>query len=562
MRRALLVAALLLAVLPARAQVSFQDSPTYTLSGQALVSYAGAWSPAGTRLLQSHQLAEGLSAELSGWLFDSRYLRFRSFGLVLHLDQLAPHKSGPFSLGYGTALQLFSRSILPITLSAMRGLTLPGSTAEAVQSSTTTSLSGTAQLVSPLLPKAELQAQRTISETPDQPRFVADVVSGAVHGESGLHRYAALASFSSQRTGDQPATSTLLASVADDLYPGRDTSARLQASIAQGRGLGGADEQGFTGYQTSASLLSRLGSSTVLRTAYSFSGAGASDRDQVTNGLSAGATIDLRPLPLLLGEGAAATYSTVEAPGVHRTLATVSGAQGVATYGRAGRLQYSFGVTGQAGYSQVSDGSPGLLLGFGASATGQAELPAFPLRAAVSYALRDDESSAGQSSRSLNASVSSRYSGPGLLLLPAFTFTQFARPDPGKTGSWLETDSANLLLSGATPLWRTQLTFAGGWSEGWSSDPSSVAVGSVFGRAASAFSLGPGRFGNVAADVTHALGGSTSASLLASGVWSFRESSLSLNYVYTRAWPSDGGTHSVSVLFTRSMRTSFLPEHP
>ena len=562
MKRALLAAAIIACALPARGQVSFQDGASFNLSGQLLLSYAGSWSPAGVQLIQSHQLNEGFSAQLSGWLGDSRYIKFRSFALVLHLDQLRPHRSGPFSLGYGTSLRLFSRSIVPVTLSASRGLTLPGSTSEAVQSATTTSLAGTAQLASPLLPKLELQAQRSISEIPDQPRFVSDFISGAVHGESSLHRYAGLATWSAQRTGNEQAGGNLVASIADELRPGRDTSAHLQASVAQGRGLGGADDPGFTGYQTSASLLSRLNSSTVLRTAYSFSGAGASDRDQVTNSLSSGATIDLRPIPLLLGEGAAATYSTIVAPGVKRTLATVSGAQGIATFGGAGRFQYSFGLTGQAGYSQVSDGRPGLLLGASASASGQADWPVFPLRGAAAYSLREDDSSAGQSSRSLNASLSTRYASSRLLLLPAFTYSQLARSDPSRSGTMLETSAANLLVSGATPLWRSQLTFSTGWSEGWSNEPGSAASGSVFARASSAFTFGQGTFGNIAADTTHTLGGGTSASLLASGVWTFREASLSLNYVYNRAWPSDGGgTHSVSVLFSRSMRTSFLPEH-
>ena len=562
MRRALLAAAILACALPARAQVTFGDAARFNLSGQLLLTYAGAFTPARARLIESHQLSEGFNSQLSGWLWDSRYLRFRSMVLVMHLDQLRPHRSGSYSLGYGTNFRLFSASILPITLGAMRGLTLPGSTSEAVLASTTTSFTGTAQLVSPLLPKVELQAQRTLFEVPDQPRYLSDFVSGTVHGESGLHRYAGLASWSEQRTGSDPATSTMAASVSDELFPGRDTSAHLQASVAQGRGLGGADNPGFTGYQTSASLLSRLGSRTLLRTAYSFSGAGAGDRDQVTNALSSGATIDLRPLPLLLGEGAAATYSTIEAPGVKRTVATLSGAQGIATFGRSGRYQYTLGVTGQAGYSQVSDGHPGLLLGAGASASVDADWPVVPLRGAVAYSLREDDSSAGQSSRALTASLSSRFVGGRLLLLPAFTYSQLARSDPSRSGTMLETSAANLLVSGATPLWRSQLTFSTGWSEGWSNEPGSAASGSVFARASSAFTIGQGTFGNIAADTTHTLGGGTSASLLASGVWTFREASLSLNYVYNRAWPSDGGgTHSVSVLFSRSMRTSFLPEH-
>ncbi len=564
MRRAFLAGFLFVAVAgagAAHAQVFFQEElPTWTLTGRALVSYAGGWSPSPHGLLQTHVLGEGVSAELGGWLGDSRYVKFRSFVLVLHLDQLAPHRSRPYSLGYGSSLRLFSRSILPITLSAMRGLTLAGSTAEAVQAATTTSLSGTAQLVSSLLPKAELQVQRLIEETPDQPRFVADSVSGAVHGESSLHRYAGIATWSAQRTGAAPSTGTLSASVADDLYPGRDTSARLQASIAQGRGLGGDQEEGFNGYQTSASLLSRLGSRTVVRTGYAFSGAGASDRDQVSNALTTGATIDLRPLPLLLGEGAAATYSTMEAPGLHRTLATVSGAQGIATFGRTGALQYGLGLNGQAGYSEVSDGRPGVLLGFGASANAQGPVLGLPVRGAVSYARRDDESSAALSSRTLNANVTSTLVRGRVLLLPAFTYTRIAQTSPVIDG-WLETSATSLLLTGAAPLWRTQVTFAAGWSEGWSNQPGTTATGSVFAHAGNAFSLGPGTFGNLAADVTHQLGGGTSASLLASAVWTFRESNLSANYVYNRAFPSYGGTHSVSVLFTRSLHTSFLPEH-
>ena len=562
MRRALLAGFCFVALAgPARAQVFFQDDlPTWTLTGRALFSYAGSWSPSSHGLLQTHQLEEGLGAEMAGWLGDSRYVKFRSFVLVLHLDHLAPHRSGPYSLGYGSSLRLFSRSILPITLSFARGLTLPGSTAEAVQSATTTSLSGTAQLVSSLLPKAELQVQRLIEDAPNQPRFVADSVSGTVNGESSLHRYAGVATWSAQRAGAAASTGTLLASVADDLYPGRDTSARLQASIAQGRGFGGSQEEGFNGYQTSATLLSRLSSRTLLRTAYAFSGAGASDRDQVSNSLTTGATIDLRPFPLLLGEGAAATYSTIEAPGLKRTLATVSAAQGIATFGRAGTLQYGLGVDGQAGYSEVSDGTPGVLLGFGAHANAQTPLLGLPFRGLVSYARRDDKSSAALSSRTLNANLSTTFVRGRVLLLPAFTYTRIAQTSP-VTAGWLETSFANLLLSGAAPVWRTQVGFAAGWSEAWSNQPGSTTTGSLFAHAVSVFSFGPGTFGNLAADVTKQLNGGISASLLASGVWTFRSSNLSLNYIYNRAFPSDGGTHSVSVLFTRSLSFSFLPEH-
>jgi|GEM_PF-1968189 len=563
MRRALLAGFLSLALAgAAHAQVFFQDDvPTWTLTGRALVSYSGVFTPSPAGLLESHQLGEGISAELAGWLVDSGYVKFRSFFLVLHLDQLAPHRSLPFSLGYGSSLRFFSRSILPITISAMRGLTLPGSTAEAVQSATTTSLSATAQLVSSALPKADLQLQRVISEAPDQPRYVADTISGSVQGESSLHRYASVATWSAQRSGTAPSTGTLQASVADDLYPGRDTSARLQASIVQGRGFGGAQEEGFNGYQTSASLLSRLGSRTVLRTAYAFSGAGASDRDEVSNALTAGATVDLRPFPLFLGEGVSATYSTIEAPGLKRTLATVSAAQGLATFGRVGSLRFGLGLNGQAGYSEVSDGSPGALLGFGASASAQAPLLGLPFRGAVTYARRDDLSSAALSSRILSANFSGMFVRGRLLLLPAFTLTHVAVTSPVRAG-FLETNAASLLLSGAAPLGRTQVSFAAGWSEGWSNQPDTSANGSVFAHAGTAFSFGPGTFGNLAADLTHQLGGSTSAALLGSGVWTFRESNLSLNYVYTRVFPSDGGTHSVSVLFTRSISSSFLPERP
>ena len=561
MRRALLAAFLCLGFArAARAQVFVQDDfSTWSLTGRALVSYSAGWSASPHGLLQTHQLGEGVSAELAGWLGDSRYVTFRSFVLVLHLDQLAPHRSGPYSFGYGTSLRLFARSILPISLSVIRGLTLPGSTAEAVQSSTTTSLSASAQLVHSLLPKAELQVQRLIEESPDQPPYVADSISGAVHGESSLHRYAGVATWSGQRSGTERSTGTLLASVADDLYPGRDTSARLQASIAQGRGLGGDQEEGFNGYQTSASLLSRLGSRTVLRTGYAFSGAGASDRDQETNALTTGATIDLRPLPVLLGEGAAATYSTIQAPGLTRTLATLSGAQGVSTFGRAGAFQYGLGVNGQAGYSEVSDGRPGVLLGFGGNASAQGPLLGLPVRGAVAYARRDDESSAALSSRTLFANLSTTLVRGRVLLLPAFTYTRIAETSP-VTAGWLETSASSLLLSGAAPLGRTQVTFAAGWSEGWSNQPDTVATGSLFAHAGNAFSFGPGTFGNLAADVTHQLNGGTSAAMLASGVWTFRESNLSLNYIYNRAFPSAGGSHSVSVLFTRSLRFSFLPE--
>ncbi len=545
----------------AQAQVFVQDdTSSWTLTGRALVSYAGSLSPSHRGLLLTNQLGEGVSADLGGWVGDSRYLTFRSFVLVLHLDQLAPHRSGPYSFGYGTSLRLFSGSILPLTLSLARGLTLPGSTAEAVQSASTTSLSGTAQLVSSLLPKAELQVQRLIEEAPNQPRYVADSIGGAVHGESSLHRYAGVATWSAQRTGTERSTGTLLASIADDLYPGRDTSARLQAGIVQGRGLGGDQEEGFNGYQTSASLFSRLGSRTLLRTEYAFNGAGASDRDQESNALTTGATIDLRPLPLLLGEGAAATYSTISAPGLKRTLATVSAAQGLSTFGRAGALQFGLGTSGQVGYSEVSDGRPGLLLGFGASGNAQGPVLGLPVRGAVSYALRDDRSTAALSSRTLNGNVSTIFIRGRVLLLPAFTYTRTAQTSPVVDG-WLENSSTSLLLSGAAPVSRTVVTFAAGWSEGWSNQPNTVATGSLFAHAGNAFSFGPGTFGNLAADVTHQLNGGTSAALLASGVWTFRESNLSLNYIYSRAFPSDGGTHSVSVLFTRSLRFSFLPEH-
>ena len=560
MRRALLAALLFAGA--AQAQVFAQDDlPRFTLTGRALVSYSGGFTPTRTGLLQTNQLGEGVSAELSGWLVDSGYVKFRSFFLMLHLDQLGPHVSEPLSVGYGTSLLFFSRSILPITIAAMRGLTLPGSTAEAVQSATTTSLEGTIQLVSSLLPKAELQLQRVISESPDQPRLVSDTVTGSVQGESSLHRYAGIATWAGQRTGSAQSTGTLQASVADQLYPGRDTSADLQASIAQGQGLGGDQEEGFTGYQTSASLLSRLGSRTVLRTGYAFSGAGTADRDEESNALSSGATIDLRPLPLLLGEGVAATYSTMQAPGLKQTLATVSAAQGVSTFGRAGDLQYGLGVDGQAGYSEVSDGVPGALLGFGAHTSLLAPLLGLPVRGAVAYARRDDQSSAALSSRTLNASLSTMFMRGRVLLLPAFMYTRITETSPITPG-WLETSASSLLISGAAPLLHTQVSFAGGWSEGWSNQPGTQANGSLFAHAGSVFSIGPGTFGNLAADLNHQLSGGSSLSVLASGVWTFRESSLSINYIFNRAYPAEGGSHSVSVLFTRSLSTSFLPEHP
>lgn len=562
MRRAPVAALALLALAgPARAQLLSDDYPTFTLTGRVLGSYAGGWTPTTSRMLQTHQFVEGVSGDLTGWLWDARYIRFRSFVIVLHLDQLSPRRSPSLSLGYGSSLRFFSRSFLPITISAVRGLTLPGSTAEAVQSATTTSLLGTAQLVSPLLPKVDLQLQRTIADAPEQPRSVADSISGSIHGESGLHRYAGVATWSAQRTGDQPATGTLLASVADDLYPARNTSARLQASIAQGRGFGGADDQGFTGYQTSASLLSRLGSGTLLRTGYAFSGAGSDDRDQISHAVTAGATFDLRPVPLLLGEGAAATYSTIDTPSLKRTLSTVSAAQGISTFGRLDLLQYSLGVTGQAGYSQVSDGREGPLYGYGASA-GVTANPGIPVRAVLSYALRNDESSAALSSRSLNANVTATLTRGRLLLLPAFSYSRLVRADPTAPDGWFEANVANLLISGAAPVLRTNAVFAAGWSEGWSNQPATATTGSVFAHAATTFSFGPGTFGNLSGDLTHVLGGGTSGALLASAVWSFRASSLSFNYLYNRAWPSAGGTQSVSVLFIRSFSTSFFPEHP
>jgi hypothetical protein len=574
--RGVLAAALLaLAVRPSRpaAQVYLGEVPEYQLSGNLLVSYAGSWQRVGDQLVETHQLSEGLSLTLSGWIFDSRYVKFRTYVLALRLDTFSAARSKGYSLGYGGSLSFFSRSILPLTFAYGQGLAVTGSTVLAAGVTSTTMFQAIAQVVSPALPRAEVRAQRLILDDAAGGRTTSDNVAGSVYGASSLHRYAAVASWEADQYGLQNRTTRTLASISDDVYASQDTRASFSASLSQSAGLGGTDDT-FTSYQASGAMLSRLSSRTLLRAQYGFSTLSGPDREETANQVSAGSTINLRPLPILLGEGLAATTTRFDAPGLHRLIDAASAYQGVATTGRWRTLTGTLAATGQLGYASVSDGLSGPVYGYGLNAGLQWAVPEAPVRATAYYNDREDHSSAGTSMHSYGALLSSDVSRfRPLMLLPIASFvhvdqtTLLALPVPTDAGSLAtatrlnDSNTLSTTLTGTSPLYRTRLSFASGYVDTWSSSlPAHLRQ--IFGRVADAFRLGRGTFGNLSIDGSHQLGQGSNVSALASLVWSFRESSLSLSYAYALALPQGSSTHTVALLFTRRFETAFLPESP
>ena len=556
------------------AQVFLGEVPQYELSGNALVSYTGSWERAGDHLIASHQLSEGLSLSLSGWLYESRFVKFRSYLLVLRLDTFGPNRGKTYSLGYGGSLSLLSGSILPVTLAYGHGLAVAGSTLQPAAVISTTSLQGFAQLVSPVLPRAEVRAQRITADDATGGRTTSDAVTGSVYGASTLHRYSTVASWQAEQFTGQPRTTTTLASVSDNAYLSQDTRASFSGTLSRSTGLGGVAGDAFTSYVASGALLTRLSQQALLRGQYGFSTNTAPDREETANQAAVGSTIDLKPIPILLGEGLAATATRYVAPGLDRTVDAVSGSQGVATRARWGAVTGSLAATGQVGYSTVSDGTSGSIYGYGLNAGLQWSLPRAPLRASAFYLDREDHSSAGNSLRSYGALASSDVSFfYPLFLLPVLSFTHVeqstffapqpagagAPPQPGPATTFVENDTLTATVTGTSPVAGTRFSFASGYVDS-SSSSSSTHLRQVFGRAADAFRLGRGTFGNLSLDASHQLGQGSNVSALASLVWSFRESSLAATYSYALALPQGSSTHTVALLFTRAFDTTFLPE--
>ncbi len=564
-----------LAAWPGRggAQVFMGEVPQYELSGSGLVSYLGQWQRTGDHLVATQQLSEGLNLSLSGWIYQSRFVKFRSYLLVLRLDTFGPSRGKTYSLGYGGSLSLLSGSILPVTLAYGHGLAVAGSTLAPVGVTSITSLQGFAQLVSPVLPRAEVRAGRVTQDGASGGKVTNDAVIASVYGQSALNRYAAVASWQGERYPGQPVTTTTLTSISDDATLSKDTRASFNGAISRSTGLGGVAGDAFTSYSATGALLTRLSPHTLLRGQYGFTTDVAPDRQQTANQAAVGSTIDLRPFPLLLGEGIAATATRYLAPGLDRTVDAVSGSQGIATQGRWGPVTASLSGTGQAGYSTVSDGSSGTLWGYGVNGGLRWSVPRAPVHANAFYLERQDNSSAGNSIRSYGGLLSSELSlYYPLFLLPVVSYSHVAQnaffaprqQDATTTATvpattFSENDIFSATLTGTSPLHGTRLTFAGGYLDS-SSAASSVHLRQVFGRAADAFRLGPGTFGNVSIDASHQLGQGSNVSALGALVWSFRESSLSATYTYTLLFPTGSSTHTVALLFTRAFDTTFLPE--
>lgn len=555
---------------PALAQVSTGEVPQYELSGSALVSYQGTWQDAGTRLIQTHQLSEGVSLSLSGWLYQSRFVKFRTYALVLRLDDFGESRGRGYSFGYGGSLSLMSGSIVPVTLSYGRGLAVTGSTLQAAGVTSTTSLQGFAQLVSPVLPRTDVRAQRLQSEDAAGTRTTTDSVVSSVYGSSPLHNYSAVASWQGQQVTGQPRSTTALASVTDDAFLSKDTRASFSGTLSRSTGLGGGPNDVFTSYAASGALLTRLSPGTLLRGQYGFSTDTAPDREQSSNQASLGSTIDLRPFPVLLGEGLSANETRFVASGLDRTVEAVTASQGVATRGRWGPATGSLAATGQGGFTSVSDGASGALYGYGLNAALNLAVPRAPVHVNAFYNDRVDRSSAGNSQLTWGALASSDVARwYPVFLVPFVSYTHleqrsFFAETPDGTAlaapmTSTDSDTFSAALTGTSPLYRTRLSFAGGYVDS-SSAPSTTHLRQVFGRAADAFRLGPGTFGNVALNASHQFGQGSDVSALASLVWSFRESSLSATYSYALAFPAGTSVHTVALLFTRTFDTTFLPE--
>ncbi len=610
MTRAALLAALAILLLPglAGAQMFMDDDiPQYTLSGRLLASYGGTWASAGDRIAQSQLLTEGAELDLGGWIYQSRLVKFRAMILATRLDDLAA-RQGSFSLGYGGTLFLFSKSIVPVSLTVSKNYAFAGSNVVQAGTTSTTVLAGSAQLVAPELPHVDLRAQHQLSQDMTGENVISDEVNGGVYGGTPLQRYAGVVTWDSTQFGEQPRTAQTMASLSDDIFPGPDTRAHLGATITQGSGFGGAD---YTGYDAEAYLLSRLGAHTIANGGYTYSEIASSDRDQTSHMAIGGATIDLKPLPIFLGEGLSGGEVRLDGPGLHQVIDSFSAAQGVAVTGRRGPLTGSISASGQAGYTSVVGGASGTVLGYGLNGMLRDDIPGAATSLSAQYARRDDHSSAETSTRLIGANLVMNLTRLApLMLLPTVSYLRIDQQSPMAVGTTFGAasplaagqapllgavpgtggllagpalatsaqaataaapaqplglgliDNSNLTagLTGFSPLWHTRASFAAGFDDSWS-QAVRTSNSFLFAHLSDAFRLGYGSFGNLAADLNHVLGGGTTASATAAVVWSFRESTVSASYTYTQFWPAEGiGSHTLAFLYTRTFGTSFLPE--
>jgi hypothetical protein len=554
----------------ARAQIFMEEVPQFRLAGSALVTYTGTWRNADDRLVATHQLSEGVSLSLSGWLYESRFVKFRTYVLVLRLDDMGAYRRAGYSIGYGGSLALLSRSILPVTLSYEHGLAVTGSTLQAAGVTSTTALLGVAQLVSPVLPRVDVRAQRVVAEDVSGSSTTTDTATAQVYGTSSLHRYSVVGSWQGEQSPGQPRTTATLASIRDDATLSQDTRAIFAGTLTRTTGLGGGSgDDVFTSYAASGALLTRLSPRTLVRGQYGFTTDTASDREQTSNQAVVGGTIDLRPVPLMLGEGLSASGTRYVAPGLDRTVDAVSASQGLATHGSWGPARGTASASGQLGYASVSDGASGPVYGYSLNGGLDWAVPRAPVHATAFYAEREDRSSAGTSARSYGTLATSNVGRwYPLFLMPTLSYTHVeqrsffpAAPDGGLGAPMMFTasDTWTAALTGTSPLYGTLMTFAAGYVDS-SSPPSPIHTRQVYGRAGDAFRLGPGTFGNVAVEASHAIGQGANASALASVVWSFRESTLSATYGYALSLPQGSSVHTAALLFTRSFGASFLPE--
>jgi hypothetical protein len=555
----------------ASAQVFMEEVPEYKLSGTLLVTYLGNWNDVAGHLTASHQLSEGVSLSLSGWLYQSRLVKFQTYVLVLRLDDFGAIRGRGESLGYGASLRLMSGSILPVTLSYGHGLAVTGSTLQAAGVTSTTTLQGIAQLVSPVLPRIDVRAQRLEADDATGTRTTTDSVASSVYGASTLHSYSAVASWQGEQISAQPRTTATLASINDEARLTADTRASFGAVLTRSTGLGEDPNDVFTSYAASGSLTTRLSPGTLFRGQYGFSTDTGPDREQTANQAALGATLDLRPAPVSLGEGISATQAHLSAPGLDRTVDTVMASQGVATQGRWGVASGSLSATGQGGYSTVSDGKSGPLYGFGLNAALNWAVPRSPIHASAFYNDRVDHSSAGNSQFAFGTLASSNVARwYPLFLIPMVSYTHleqrsFFAEAPGGTGglappmTFQENDTFTASLTGVSPLYRTRLSFAAGYVDS-SSETSVSHVRQVFARAEDVFRLAPRTFGNLALNASHVFGQGTNVNGLASLVWAVRESTLSLTYNYGLAIPSGTSQWTLALLFARNFNAHFLPE--
>jgi hypothetical protein len=555
----------------ASAQVFLEEVPEYKLSGTLLVSYLGNWDAVPGHLTASHQLSEGLALSLSGWIYQSRLIKFQTYVLALRLDDFGAARGRGESLGYGASLRLLSGSILPVTLSYGHGLAVTGSTLQAAGVTSTTTLQGIAQLVSPVLPRVDVRVQRLEADDVAGARSTTDTVTSSVYGASTLHSYSALATWQGEQVSAQPRTTTTLASINDEARLTSDTRTSFGASLTRSTGLGDNPNDVFTSYAASGGLTTRLSPGTLFRGQYGFSTDTGPDREQSANQAALGATIDLRPVPVMLGEGLSGVQARYSAPGLDRTVDTVLASQGVATQGRRGTVSGSLSGTGQAGYSTVSDGTSGSLYGYGFNAALNWAVPQAPVHASAFYNDRVDHSSAGNSQLAYGTLASSNVARwYPLFLIPTASYTHleqrsFFAEAPGGAGglappmTFQENDTFTASLTGISPLYGTRLSFAGGFVDS-SSRTSGTDVRQVFGRAEDAFRLAPRTFGNLALNASHVFGQGTNVNGLASLVWAFRESTLSLTSSYGRAIPSGTSEYTLALLFTRTFSAHFLPE--